>query len=258
MSAKIGREWIFLMNTGLVSVTFRNLTPFEIIELTAKAGLDGIEWGGDIHCPPGDVSKAEEVFNMMTQRQLKCLSYGSYYKARNGEDFLSILAVATALHAPNIRIWVGEKGSLETDIATRKEIVSNIQQAADMALEKGISISFEYHANTLTDTIESTLLLLDEVSRPNVYTYWQPHLGSDIESNLHDIRLLSDIGKLKNLHVYHELGGEWLPLADGRSAWEAYLAAATAEAAILEFVRGGVPEQFMRDAEVLRSIVCNA
>jgi len=242
------------MNTGLVSVTFRNLTPREIIEHTANAGLDGIEWGGDIHCPPGDVHKALEVFELTTQRQLKCLSYGSYYKARSGEDFMGILAVAAALHAPNIRIWVGEKGSSETDAATRKEIVSNIQQAADMALEKRISISFEYHANTLTDTIESTILLLDEVSRQNVYTYWQPHIGSDLESNLHDIRLLSNMGKLKNLHVYHESGGQWLPLADGRPVWEAYFAVAAAEAALIEFVSGGTPEQFMRDAEVLRSI----
>ena len=46
--------------TGLLSVTFRHL-PFErIIELAAEAGLDGIEWGGDVHVPPGDLKQAEK------------------------------------------------------------------------------------------------------------------------------------------------------------------------------------------------------
>ena len=47
--------------TGLLSVTFRNL-PFErIIEMTAQAGLDGIEWGGDVHVPPGELKLAERI-----------------------------------------------------------------------------------------------------------------------------------------------------------------------------------------------------
>ena len=47
--------------TGLLSVTFRNL-PFEqIIDLTVQAGLDGIEWGGDVHVPPGELKPAERI-----------------------------------------------------------------------------------------------------------------------------------------------------------------------------------------------------
>jgi sugar phosphate isomerase/epimerase len=40
-----------MIHTALASVTFRHLTFEEIIELVRKAGLDGIEWGGDIHVP---------------------------------------------------------------------------------------------------------------------------------------------------------------------------------------------------------------
>ena len=238
------------MKTGLVSVTFRNLSPMEIIHLTAKANLDGIEWGGDIHAPPGDLPAAKKIQEMMTQNQLQCLSYGSYYKCRDGEDFTGILAVAKVLRVPNIRIWAGEKGSAQTDPQTRKKIVDNIRRVADMAGEKGIDISFEYHANTLTDTVESTVQLLNETAGPNVYTYWQPY-GPDTASNLRDIRILKGLNKLKNLHVYHWLGDQRLPLAEGRQAWEQYIAEAQAEAALLEFVRDGTPEQFMQDAKVL-------
>lgn len=46
---------------GLVSITFRKLSPGEIVELVATAGLVGIEWGGDVHVPHGDFARAAEV-----------------------------------------------------------------------------------------------------------------------------------------------------------------------------------------------------
>lgn len=42
------------VKTGLVSVTFRQKSVEEIAALTAEAGLSGVEWGGDVHVPPGD------------------------------------------------------------------------------------------------------------------------------------------------------------------------------------------------------------
>ena len=35
-----------MLNTGLVSVTFRDKTPEEIISTVKQCGLEGIEWGG--------------------------------------------------------------------------------------------------------------------------------------------------------------------------------------------------------------------
>ena len=49
------------MKTGLVSVTFRELASREIVALVANAGLDGIEWGGDVHVPHGELSTARQV-----------------------------------------------------------------------------------------------------------------------------------------------------------------------------------------------------
>lgn len=37
---------------GLTSISFRGKTCTEVIGLAKKAGLDGIEWGGDVHVPP--------------------------------------------------------------------------------------------------------------------------------------------------------------------------------------------------------------
>jgi hypothetical protein len=46
---------------GLVSITFRALPPADIIRLTAECGLQAIEWGADVHVPPGDLAGARRV-----------------------------------------------------------------------------------------------------------------------------------------------------------------------------------------------------
>ncbi|MEL7086971.1 MAG: hypothetical protein AAGL98_00775 [Planctomycetota bacterium] len=63
---------------GLVSVTFRKLTPTQICELAADAGLQGIEWGGDVHVPAGDVGAAKAVAALTRARGLAVAAYGSY------------------------------------------------------------------------------------------------------------------------------------------------------------------------------------
>ena len=38
---------------GVCSVTFRALSVEEVAQLAASAGVQAIEWGGDVHVPPG-------------------------------------------------------------------------------------------------------------------------------------------------------------------------------------------------------------
>ena len=59
-----------MLNTGLVSVTFRDKTPEEIISAVKQCGLEGIEWGGDVHVLPGDVSRAREIRHLTEQAGL--------------------------------------------------------------------------------------------------------------------------------------------------------------------------------------------
>jgi len=50
-----------MFKTGLVSITFRKLNTDEIIDLVQRSGLEGIEWGGDVHVPHGNIDNAQEV-----------------------------------------------------------------------------------------------------------------------------------------------------------------------------------------------------
>ncbi|MBD3315040.1 MAG: sugar phosphate isomerase/epimerase, partial [Chitinivibrionales bacterium] len=83
---------------GLVSITFRRLSPSRIVGCAHGAGLASVEWGGDIHAPPGDLARAREVGSMTREAGLAVAAYGSYYRVGENEGggltFESVLETA--------------------------------------------------------------------------------------------------------------------------------------------------------------------
>jgi len=224
--------------------------------LAKKCGLDGIEWGGDVHAPPGDTARAEEIRTATAAAGLQVLSYGSYYRIGEGHDFPPVLATARALGADTIRVWAGAKGSAKYTPEERAAAVADAVAIADGAAEYGITVATEYHRNTLTDTSGSAVALLREVGRANFKTYWQPNLQLSHEANLGE--LTEVLPYLVKLHVFHwNPDSSRLPLSEGVGVWGEYFAKATgqADAAILEFVLGDKTEQCEMDAGVLVGLV---
>jgi len=244
------------MLTGLVSVTFRKLSAPEIVRLTKEASLDGIEWGGDIHCPPGDEQAANTIAALTREHGLITISYGSYYRAGECGPFDQVLRTAITLGTQNIRIWAGDMPSARATATDWSRIVGDSQRCADMAKAHGIAVSFEYHNNTLTDTQSTTERLLTEVGRDNIYTYWQPPSGVSASDHILAIRRLVQMKKLKNLHMFAWEGGDRMPLAHGEETWKQYIREASpcSPALLLEFVKGDDPAQMLKDAETLRRL----
>ena len=166
-----------MLYPGLVSVTFRALSPKEIIDLVVEAGLVSIEWGGDVHVPHGDVAKAKEVRQMTEEASLKVAAYGSYYAVGDETkvSFDSVLASAVGLGAPIIRVWAGD-GKASKDMTDKDVdlIVTDSRRVGEMAAKEGVIITYEFHKNTLTDTNETTKKLLEDVGLDNIRVYWQP------------------------------------------------------------------------------------
>lgn len=250
-----------MLYSGVVSVTFRSLQPAEIIRLAAQAGLNGIEWGGDVHVPHGDVKKAREVYRMTIESGLKIPSYGSYFELgnsrTNGLEFDRVLESAVELHAPHIRIWAGNVGSRDAGEDYRKSINEETQGICDAALKENIKISFEYHNDSLTDTPESTIKLIRDVNRSNLYTYWQASLNTAPEERLEGMKKVSPW--LSNIHVYQLDGYDRLELSEGEEEWKKYFGyAAKIEGdrfCMLEFVKNELPEQMIKDAGVLNRLL---
>ncbi|MAU12758.1 MAG: xylose isomerase [Anaerolineaceae bacterium] len=247
-----------MLSTGLLSVTFRQLDPARIIALTAQADLNSIEWGGDIHVPPGDMAKAKHIRQMSLDAGLSISAYGSYYRLGTGTqtELSAVLDTTEALGAPIVRVWAGERGSAEADSAYRQMVIEDAQYATEQATRRNIVVSLEYHGNTLTDTLESTLSLLQAVDHPNLRTYWQPEHTPDLATKTHSLRTL--LPWLTNVHVFH-----WephtharYPLVDGVDDWRAYIdilkTSDKPHVLSLEFVRDDDEATFLEDARTLQ------
>ena len=155
------------VKTGLVSVTFRQKSVEEIAALTAEAGLSGVEWGGDVHVPPGDREAARRAAQLTRQAGLEVLSYGSYYRCQPGEDFTPVLESALALGAPRIRVWAGtkpwEEASPQEREAQTAQMVGCVEELAGLALDYGVSLVMEEYDNELSPiaTMEGVRRFLD-------------------------------------------------------------------------------------------------
>ncbi len=250
-----------MLKTGLTSITFRQLSVDEVIDVACQARLNGIEWCSDVHVPEGDISIAEDVRRKTEAAGLAVSSYGSYFRCdTEAGAFQPFLDSAKALAAPVIRVWAGRKGSAEADVAYRAEVVAALRQAVDLAESEGTLIGLEYHGGTLTDTRESAHALIAEVERSTLKLYWQPRNNSSPEHDRDELR--AALPHLAHVHVFHWGPGgfkERYSLEEGKTDWKSYLAiirAATNESWLLfEFVRNDDPEQLLRDAATLHALI---
>ncbi|WP_336500123.1 sugar phosphate isomerase/epimerase [Microbacterium paraoxydans] len=243
------------IRAGLCSVTFRALPPERIVALAAAAGLDVIEWGGDVHVPPGEVARAAEVARMTTDAGLAVASYGSYFRAGPEESLTAVLDSAAALSVDRVRVWAGGHGSAEASAQERARVVTRLRAAAVEAAARGIGLALEFHGGTLADTAPATLELLHEVDHPMLSTYWQPTVGAAVPAALEEFRRLSP--HVSAAHVF-----SWWPRTErhplrSRSAlWTRFFAEAAAAAhpprdALLEFVPDDAPELLAGEAAAL-------
>ncbi len=243
-----------MLTPGLVSVTFRSLSPERIGTLAKEANLSLMEWGGDIHVPSGDFDTARKVRELTDAHGLRSSSYGSYYRCSgNEEEARAVLVTAQVLGAGNIRVWAGQWGTDDTSPEVRQSIVSAIQSLCTLAAPHGITVSTEFHQNTLTDHWESAVRLAEEVERDNFRLYWQPNQFRDHDYNVTALRRV--LPDLSGVHVFHWIGREKFPLVEGARYWRDFLDILAESGAdhplYMEFVADGTEEQFRRDAETL-------
>ncbi len=258
------------MKSGICSITFRELGLAELVDLVAKAELDGIEWGGDVHVPHGSPVAAKKALALTRNAGLEVSSYGSYCRVLDAdgaaENFEPVLESALALETDVVRIWAGQKASAEAGGDYRKRVAEQTRRIAAQAAESRVRVAFEFHGMTLTDTNESAIQLLREVDHENLYMFWQPmYWVPDMDYRLAGLEALR--GRILNLHVFswgfdpssnHIYEGIIpRPLETGADDWARYLAtdlsATLPHYALIEHAMGGSTEQFLEDAKTLKA-----
>lgn len=250
---------------GLVSVTFRQLSPEQIVQAAKDAGLEVLEWGGDVHVPVGDLKRAREVAALTRNEGLETICYGSYYKVgHEGEGgnpaFADVLETAVALGASCIRVWAGTRGSNEADEEYFRRVCNDANRIAGLAQTRGVRIAFEFHEGTLNDSATGAARLLGALPHPNIFSLWQPlaSLGRAQQT----LSLRAVLPRLQHLHVYHWLPGSPIdrrPLAEGAEAWREWMGIASESGrrydALLEFVPGDDPAILPRESATLGNLL---
>ncbi|MEO6469084.1 MAG: TIM barrel protein [Acidimicrobiia bacterium] len=247
---------------GLCSVTLRAETVDAVARLAAECGMRGIEWGGDVHVPPGNLAAAVQARAASVAADLVVASYGSYLFAGSVPDrdeMETTLDTALTLGAPNVRVWAGfgvEPGSVQY-----RAVVDGLAAFCSLAEAGGLTVGLEFHGGTPTATVAGTRALLDAVGAPNLFTYWQPPYWRESLSPAADVpEVVALRSRLSHLHVYEWAGpDDRHPLAHGGDRWPGVLGAARAidadwaddRYAFLEFVRDDAPDALRRDAAVL-------
>lgn len=254
-----------LLKPGLVSISFRELSSEDIVRLVSDAGLLGIEWGGDVHAPHGDLASAKRARILTRDAGLEVSAYGSYYRfdecfddcSEEGPEFAAVLDSAEALKAPSIRVWAGRQSSADVSDGDRRRLVERSREIGDQALERNIRIDFEFHDHSLTDTNDAVGCLLDEIGHSNVGTFWQTKLRVGHVYRLQGLEALID--RVSNIHCNFFGEDEWPNahlISDGEADWADYLQVLRKSGqerwVTIEHVKDNAVESFKRDAETLK------
>ena len=246
--------------TGLVSISFRGLTTDEILGYVREAGLDAIEWGGDVHAPAGNIDVAEKAGEITRASGLMLPEYGSYYRLGvSGEEALDeAVASAKALGTDTVRIWAYNKGSDQVSTEEYASVVADAKRICKKYPE--IIFCTECHNHTLTDDCDKHLKFLQDIGTENFKTFWQPNQLKSFAYNQRSAEMLAPYTKA--IQVFSWEGDRKLPLIAHREKWVAYLKtfASQSEARdvylMLEFMHDNRIESLSETAKQLREILC--
>ena len=249
-----------MFKLGLCSVTFRERPAGDIIGICRDLGLQGIEWGGDIHLKPDThTGHAEELAGRCAEAGIATPSYGSYFDVLEGEpqDFGPVLSTTMALGADTVRVWPGWVRPEDVSEYQFESLARTSRRIAEMAVVRGIRVAFEFHDEAPTEGADATLRLLERVGHSNLYTYYQPIRPDEIGWNLENLERVYD--RLAYVHVQVNDGEDNFPLADYRTLWAGIIRRLKDRAyggwLLFEFNRDNSVRQLELDTALIRELI---
>ena len=244
-----------MVGTGLVSVSFRGLTPEAVASAAERAGLKFIEWGSDIHAPWEDAQKLEEVCRAQEAHGIRCGSYGTYFRLAVTplEELLEYIRGAKKLGTTILRLWCGTKKQTDCSEEERAFLLDQCRQAAKIGEREGVTLCLECHRNSYTETKEGALEVMEAVNSPAFRMYWQPNQWRTVSENLEYVSCLKKY--ISHVHVFQWKQKQRFPLRDGLQEWKGYLHALSGQhMLLLEFMPDDDVASLPAEAEALRML----
>ncbi|MFQ6097962.1 MAG: sugar phosphate isomerase/epimerase family protein [Armatimonadota bacterium] len=171
------------MKMGLCTIALREKLLEDVLNIAKDTGFEGVEiWGREPHISETfDEGRVLAARHMVKSRDLAISMFGSYLRfgappPPNGQRNVTsedALLTTQALGTRLCRVWAGDRGSAEASRAYWDRVVEEMSHACDLASNLDIELAIEMHDNTLADTGESTVRLIEEVGAPNLKANYQ-------------------------------------------------------------------------------------
>lgn len=243
-----------MFQLGLVSISFRALSPSQIIQAVKDNGLTCVEWGSDVHAPVTDLEKVRKIREECDKNGITTCSYGTYFKigVNAAEEIYPYVEAAKILGTNILRLWAGNKGSEEYTEEEKQAFLAECKTLAEIARAENVIFCTECHNNTFTDRLPGCIEMLDAVSSPHFKTYWQPNQFRTREENIRYAASVAD--QTTVVHVFNWLGTEKFPLIEGKEVWQEYLKYFRNVPLLLEFMPDNQLETLECEANALKAI----
>lgn len=165
------------MKYSLCTISFRHqLISFtDIVQFAYENGFEGIElWGThaqNLYMQERETTERE--IDYLKDKNLEVTMISDYLDIsllanfqKTMEKCEQLVTLANWFNTNKIRTFAGQKGSEDFSEQERKEYVKRIRMICDLFAQHNMYVLLETHPNTLTDTLPSTLKLLEEVNHP--------------------------------------------------------------------------------------------
>ncbi len=242
---------------GLSSDTFRNLAPKRIVELVQAAGLGGIEWQDESHCPVGNLDAAARARNVTEEAGLAVISYAVDVPITSDgrNDLAVIVRTAAELGAGAIRVRAGDRPLEEADEEERDGVAARVSECVDRAEALGLMVAVGLNTYSHAATGSQAFELLQRAGTSTAQVFWHPSEQTEVETDAGDLELVSEL--VLGLHasgVSRTIGTSMLSEATDR--WARYLAILSNHDddfwVCLRGVEDASVDAFYRDAQTLR------
>lgn len=190
------------MNVGLCTISAKERDPEAVFDVAAAAGADGVELWGEDHVGDGGAETCETLAAAADERGLSLPVYGSYLRPGADEfegEWRRELRVADDLGASLLRVWAGDREYGDCPADQWEAVVADLRTLAGAAAGRGVGVTVERHAGTVTNATAGAAELVDDVDAPNCGLNWQPLFSHDAGTVRGDAERLAD--RANNVHL---------------------------------------------------------
>ncbi len=243
------------LKIGVASVTFRNKTVSQVVKIAKNAGVEFIEWGGDIHVKTLEDAKLAK--KLCDENNIKISSYGSYYRTGCSDkgEWEKVCRIANEMGASSVRIWLGNKDSENFTESEYEELSEEMNFLCQKAKEYNLLVCPECHDNTFNNNTEAILKLKNDLNCDNFKTYFQSRylrFGYDID------RIEKTFDFIENFHVsYRDLKKEQRFKRKDKNYLDKlikkFISMNFKGIVIVEFTKGSKEKNFIKDVSKLKA-----